>query len=131
LMAEREKRTGITQDRVLRELALLGFSDIAEFLEIAQGRVKIKDFDKLPPGRTPCIAEVCEFETEKRRRRLRFKLHDKVKTLELIGRHLGMFTDNVHQTGEVKHSGVLLTAPPMTKKEWFAFQKKLGKSSRK
>ena len=34
-MKRRSERTGITQDRVLEELALIAFSDISELLEIS------------------------------------------------------------------------------------------------
>lgn len=60
---ERQKRTEITQDRVLNELAAMAFADVAEAVEI------------------------------------RLKPSDKLKALELLGRHLGMFKDKVEVSG--------------------------------
>lgn len=62
-MQERQKRTEITQDRVLNELAAMAFADVAEAVEI------------------------------------RLKPSDKLKALELLGRHLGMFRDRVEVSG--------------------------------
>lgn len=62
-MQERQKRTEITQDRVLKELAAMAFADVAEAVEI------------------------------------RLKPSDKLKALELLGRHLGMFKDKVEVSG--------------------------------
>lgn len=31
----------------------------------------------------------------------KFKLHDKLKALELLGKHLGMFNDTVRLTGDM------------------------------
>lgn len=56
-MADRAKRTEVTQDDVVKELATIGFAK---------------------------TALVNEFE---------IKTGDKLKALELLGRHLGMFTD--------------------------------------
>ena len=60
---ERQKRTEITQDQVLNELAAMAFADVAEAVEI------------------------------------RLKPSDKLKALELLGRHLGMFKDKVEVSG--------------------------------
>ena len=45
------------------------------------------------------MAEVSETIT-KEGRTIRFKLHDKKGSLELLGRHLGMFPTKVEHTGE-------------------------------
>lgn len=101
-MAERSKRTGINADRVLRELGRIAFlnpKDVidlntAEVLEtatdddlavIAGVKVKYvphKDFDE---DGEPVIEQAIEREV---------KMADKLKALELCGRHLGMFKDN-------------------------------------
>lgn len=103
-MAERSKRTGINADRVLRELGRIAFlnpKDVidlntAEVLDtandddlavIAGVKVKVKyvphkDFDE---DGEPVIEQAIEREV---------KMADKLKALELCGRHLGMFKDN-------------------------------------
>jgi len=89
---EREKRTEITQDRVLEELAYLGFSNIKDYVDAstAKGFVTFKDMDKIPEEKARAIEAI---KANYKEGRIEFKLHSKTKTLEMIGRHLGMFID--------------------------------------
>lgn len=95
LQAARGERTEITQDRVLEELAKLGFSDMRQFSSWGPKGVTWKDSDELSPEAAACVAEVSETITEGGRTR-KFKLHDKKGSLELIGRHLGMWNDKLN-----------------------------------
>lgn len=92
--AEREQRTEITQDRVVSELAKIAFADPRELMEWGPEGVKLKDSAALTEEQAASVAEVSET-TTKDGGSLRLKKHDKVKALELLGRHLGMFTDKV------------------------------------
>nr|DAZ13247.1 MAG TPA: Terminase small subunit [Caudoviricetes sp.] len=89
-MAERSKRTGINQDRVLQELARIGFARITDVLDPATAKIKEDASD----DDLACIQSVKikpnEWGTERE-----VKLCDKKAALELIGRHLGMFKDNL------------------------------------
>lgn len=85
-MERREKRTEITQDSVLKELAAIGFSNAADFVKVSGGTVKITDTDLIEKEKLPALAGVKETQNG-----IEIKLHDKVKALELIGKHLGMF----------------------------------------
>lgn len=93
-MAERSKRTGISQDRVLLELAKIGFANIKDVVDPKTAEVlpNAKEEDlaciqsiKVKPG---------EFGTERE-----VKMYDKKGALVDIGRHLGMFKDKVEVTG--------------------------------
>lgn len=95
-LKEREKRTEITQDRVLQELSKIGFLDATGFVKIQNGRVFIESTDNLSPDQKAAIAGIKETQMG-----IEVKLHDKLKALELIGRHLGMFTDKVEHSGGV------------------------------
>lgn len=86
-MERREKRTEITQDSVLKELAAIGFSNAADFVKVSGGAVKITDTDDVEKEKLPALAGVKETQNG-----IEIKLHDKVHALELIGKHLGMFT---------------------------------------
>lgn len=112
LMKKREERTEITQDRVLEELALIGFSDLAELLEIEEGGLIVaKKFDDIPKGKTRTLKAIKEDriirETPDGKQmvvhdKIKYEIWDKPKALEMMGRHLGMFVDNLKHTGEVK-----------------------------
>lgn len=89
-MKLREIRTQITQDRVLAELAKIAFSDLNEFVEVDEsGKIKVKPSNQVDGT---VLSEISESVTQNGRTK-KVKLHDKMKALELIGRHLAMFTD--------------------------------------
>lgn len=101
-MEKREKRTEITQDKVLKELALVGFSDFADYGEIEKGiGLQIKSFDEIKEGKTRAIKSINERQDSKSIS-ISFKLHDKIKALELLGKHLGMFKEQIEHSGEIK-----------------------------
>ena len=55
----------------------------------------MKPQEDLTSDQQAAVAEVSETKTEKGGT-VKIKLHDKLGALEKIGRHLGMFTDNVN-----------------------------------
>lgn len=93
-MDERSQRTEITQDRVLQELAKIGFSTITDFVTIEGPYVKIKPTAEMPQDKLGVIAGIKEGANG-----IEIKLNDKEKALELIGRHLGMFKDKLELSG--------------------------------
>jgi phage terminase small subunit len=96
-MKEREKRTEITQDKVIKELANLAFTDRTDIVTITSGRVIIQDFDDLTPEQRACIAGVKETKFG-----IEVSFYGKEKALEMLGRHLGMFNDKMEIKGEIK-----------------------------
>ena len=93
-MQERQKRTEITQDRVLQELAAIAFAKATDYAEVKDECVKIKDTKDLDEQQTRAIAGIKEGKFG-----IEVKLNDKEKALELLGRHLGMFKDKVEVSG--------------------------------
>lgn len=95
-MAERSKRTGINQDRVLQELARIGFAKITDVVDpdTAEIRPDASDDD------LACIQSIKikpnEFGTERE-----VKLYDKKSALVDIGKHLGLFKDKLELTGDM------------------------------
>lgn len=97
-MAERSKRTGINQDRVVQELAKLAFVNAADVIDVNTATV-------LPDAKSEdlaCIQSVKVKRTTKGKnvieeREVRF--YDKKDSLVQLGRHLGMFKDKVALEG--------------------------------
>ncbi|UJX41706.1 terminase small subunit [Desulfovibrio sp. JY] len=89
-MAERSERTKITADAVLQELARLAFSDIRKVTVFGGKGVTIKESAEIDDATAAAISEVSETTTQFGGSR-KVKMHDKVKALELAGRHLGLF----------------------------------------
>lgn len=100
--AKRTERTEITADRVVTELAKIAFADPRDLMEWGPNGVMLKDSSTLTEEQAASVAEVAEGNGGT----LRLKKHDKVKALELLGRHIGMFRDKVET--EVS-GGVVLT----------------------
>lgn len=100
-MKEREQRTEITQDMVIKELAKIAFLDIRK-LYTENGQLKnIADIDSDTAGAISQLETLEEYEgygddREKIGDTQKVKLLDKTKALELLGRHLGIFNDKIN-----------------------------------
>lgn len=97
-MAAREERTEITQDRVIAELAKVAFGDRRKLMTWGPKGVELKDSGTLSDDAAAMVSEVSETETQFGGT-IKLKTHDKVKALELLGRHLGIFDDSLKLTG--------------------------------
>ena len=93
-MQERQKRTEVTQDRVIEELAAIAFAKATDFVQISHGNVILTDTSKLSENQIKAIAGIKEGKNG-----IELKLNDKEKALELLGRHLGMIKDKLEVTG--------------------------------
>ena len=87
----------------MKELARIAFADMGEFATWGPNGLRLRDSGELTPDVLAAVAEVGETVGEKTNT-LRFKLHDKVKALALLGKHLGMFADRVEHSGRVEHA---------------------------
>ena len=90
-MAERSKRTGVNADRVVMELAKIAFVNADDVIDFKTATVK----EGALPEDLAAIqsVKVKTFGEDGLEREI--KMADKIKTLELLGRHLGMFKDKV------------------------------------
>lgn len=96
LMDKRSKRTAITADKVLEELARVAFVDIREYYDDEGNLLPIKELSKdaaaaLSGAKSKRAGEV--FET------VEIKMNDKLRGLEMLGKHLKLFSDRVEHTG--------------------------------
>ena len=106
----REKRTEITQDMVLRELAIIAFSNAAdyakviekEFTQVVEGNeVPVLDAEGNPVTYKTVEPILTDDLTEEQKKALavikkgrdgfEVKPYDKLRALEMLGRHLGMW----------------------------------------
>ena len=92
--AKRAQRVEITADRVVAELAKIAFADPRDLMEWGPDGITLKSSSELTEEQAASVAEVSET-TTKDGGSLKLKKHDKVKALELLGRHMGMFKDKV------------------------------------
>lgn len=111
---ELSRSTEITQERVIKELALIAFSNNADYAHVVEKKLQVEAggtlVDVLDKDGNPVMYRTVEpvlteelTEEQKRalavikkgRDGLEVKSCDKVKALELLGKHLGIFTDKI------------------------------------
>ena len=102
-MAKRAQATGVTAERVVQELARVAFADPRGILEWGPDGVKLRKSAELTDDQAAAVAEVSESRTAAGGT-LKAKMHDKVRALELLGKHLGLFTDKLEHSGIVHHA---------------------------
>lgn len=109
LQAKAAKANDVTVERIVRELALIAFGSKKQIMEWGPSGVKLIDSNTLTDDQAALVAEVKET-TSQTGGSLSLKTHDKVKALELLGRHVGMFIDKTELTGK---NGVPLDTQPV------------------
>lgn len=102
---KRNKRVEVDQDRVIQELAMMAFSDIRDLYD-EQGKLKpLQDLDDKTAATISSFKTTTEnyFHGEggdlKKQENIidEYKRYDKVKLLELLGKHYGIFEKDNQQ----------------------------------
>ena len=88
------RRTQVSQERVIAELAAIAFSNIGDVISWGPDGVSVKSADELSPEILASVADVSRSGV-KDGGMVRVRLYDKLKALELLGKHLGLFTEKV------------------------------------
>ena len=93
------------------ELAAIAFADATDYVQVVEKPFVSKDGEEvmLPDVE---ITETANLKPEQKKaiagikqgkNGIELKLNDKTRALELLGKHLGMFTDNVQVSGSVNN----------------------------
>lgn len=105
-MAEREKRTEITADAVLSEMAKIGFANLRDFVKIDSEGDARPDFLETTYEQWAALGEVTsevymegQGDDAQPVKRTKIKLGDKKGALTELGRHLGLWTDKTEISG--------------------------------
>jgi phage terminase small subunit len=114
LTAERAKKLGLSADRILEELGRMAFANMLDYVGVQEGGDAYVDLSKLTREQAASIQEITVDEYTEGRgdqarqvKRTRFKLADKRGSLELLGKHLKMFTDKIEHGGEVREYRII------------------------
>lgn len=92
-MAERSKRTGINQDRIVQELARIAFVKITDVVD-SDGEIKTDaSDDDLACIESYKVEDSDSINGSSSKREI--KLASKLKALELLGKHVGMWNDKI------------------------------------
>ena len=84
-MAARSDRLGVSQDRVVLELARLAFADMRDFASWGDGCVRLRPSEELTEDQAACVSEIVETPGKG----VRVKLFGKQPALAALARHLG------------------------------------------
>lgn len=82
-----QSKLEITQETVLQELAAIAFANGTDFVTVTgAGLLDVKPTSQVSREKLPAIAGIKYSQNG-----IEIKLHDKVRALELLGKHLGVF----------------------------------------
>lgn len=116
---ERTRRTELSQDNVLKELAYIAFCDVTDYTKVIEKELmveidgtmcKILDEDGNPVMYKTVEPVLTDELTDEQKKALAviqkgrdgfvIKPYDKIRALELLGKHMGMFTEKVEVSTE-------------------------------
>ncbi len=96
-LAERSRRTGVTADRVVQELAKIAFANAEDIIDLDSGKI-LSNAESVDLAAVQSI-KVKDGDTFTERE---IKLADKLKALDMLCRHLGMFKDKLELSGTLE-----------------------------
>ncbi len=103
-------RYDVNLERVVRELARIAFSSMADFMKPGADGSPVLDFSALTADQSAVLQEVTveDFKDgrsdQRQVRRTKFRKESKIAALELLGKYLGMFRDQVHHSHDHQHT---------------------------
>ncbi|WP_438435419.1 terminase small subunit [Gorillibacterium sp. sgz500922] len=98
-MAVLARRTGVNQERIMRELARIAFLDPTQLVDMDSATLRPEATADDRAAIASVKVKEMSGDVEMTEREVKFA--DKLKALELLGKRFGMFTDNVNLAGAV------------------------------
>jgi phage terminase small subunit len=93
------EKVGNDIEKIVAELQLIAYGSLRDVADWGPDGIYVKDSTILRQE-ARMIAEISEVSNEKTGSKVKIKLHDKLKALELLGRYHKIFTDKVEHTGK-------------------------------
>lgn len=100
-------KAGVSAEYVIQKFKDIVEADLGDLLVIHDDGSASIDFNKARPEHLAALSEFTVDEISKGRgesaipvSRIRVKLHDKLRALEALGKHLGLFTEKLEVKGE-------------------------------
>jgi phage terminase small subunit len=95
---ELREASGITKMRVIQELEAIAFADIVDYIEVTENHgVAVTPTRRVAANKRGAIVGIKQSATGD----IEIRLADKLKALELLGKHFGLYTDRMVVAGEV------------------------------
>lgn len=115
LNKSRLEATGISQKRVLEEYAKIAFFDIREVFDVDGGLIHVKQLDANNAGAIASIKSSEEWGEDKEGNKIitgtlkEVKVFDKIRALQDLGKHLGLFEkDNSQKAAETPKQVIII-----------------------
>ena len=106
LMKKHADKLDLDAEKVLSELSSVGFSNMLDYVKITEEGDAYVDLSSLTQEQAAAIHEVTVDEYvegkgkhARKVKRTKLKLVDKIRSLELLGKHLKLFTERIEFTG--------------------------------
>lgn len=103
---ELQKRTEVTQEKIIHELAAIAFADVTDYVQITEHEgmpmVELTPTKDIPIRKRAAIASIKQGNNG-----IEIKLHNKLDALDKLGRHLGMFKERDIENEELADDGFL------------------------
>ena len=106
LTKQHADKLDLSTEKVLFELSSLGFSNMLDYIKLTQEGGAYVDLSNLTQEQAAAIHEVTVDEYvegkgkhARKVKRTKLKLVDKIRSLELLGKHLKLFTERIEVSG--------------------------------
>ena len=106
LTKKQADKLDLSAEKVLSELSRMGFSNLLEYVKVTKEGDAFVDLSGLTQEQAAAIQEVTVDEYMEGRgkdarkvKRTKLKLVDKIRSLELLGKHLKLFTERIEVSG--------------------------------
>lgn len=97
-MADRSKRTGVNADRIIIELAKIALVNAGNVIDLENASIRADATDDDRAAIMSVKVKTSSTDAGESVER-EIKMADKIKALELLGKHMGMFKDRVELSG--------------------------------
>ncbi|MBW4606903.1 MAG: terminase small subunit [Hassallia sp. WJT32-NPBG1] len=91
-------------DMTIEELKIISFSDITKFATFGAAGIRLKPVAEIDPVELAAVREITSNKGV-----VSIKLHDKLRALELLGDHIGLFGDFNQAIATLRKYGIFLT----------------------
>lgn len=105
------KKEKYSAEKLLEELWAIALARATDLLQVKDGVLVVRDTEALTPAQSAAIASL-----EKTTGGVKVKFYDKLKALELLGKHLGLF-DGREDADDARQDGLLAAILEATKEE--------------
>ena len=100
---QRGLRTELEADEVVRRLAIVAFANVSDFITWTDGEVRLRPSEDIDKAKLVAVHSITRGPHG-----VSIRLHDKLRALELLAKHLGMFREDTRVDLEIRDGSEIL-----------------------